>query len=82
MAIYEDVKKALQELIVPEIRTLQVEMKRLDENLRVEMKRLDEKIDSFRHEFASEIKRVDHSISSLEERLGMVLEIRERLAAL
>ena len=71
MAIYKDVKKAFQDLIVPEIRTLQVEMKRLDE-----------KIDSFRHEFASKIKRVDHSISSLEERLGMVLEIRERLAAL
>ena len=50
MGVYENVKKALQDIVAPELQALRVEIKRLDEKIdslrEVEIKRLDEKIDS------------------------------------
>ena len=52
MNVYEQVKKALEDIVAPELRSLQVEIKRLDdkidtkiESLKTEIKRMDEKID-------------------------------------
>ncbi len=33
MGVYEQVKKALQDIVAPEIRVLQVEIKRFDEKI-------------------------------------------------
>ncbi len=90
MGIYEDVKQALQDVVAPELRTLQVEIKRLDEKIdslrqveikrleetiRGEIKRLDQKTDSLKAEILTEIRRLD-------EKIDIAIQIRERLASL
>jgi len=69
--IYETVKKAIQDVVAPEIqglkgeiRTLQAEIKRLDDKVTSEVKRLDEKIESKHHEVLLEIKRLDEKMTS------------------
>ncbi|MEK6682035.1 MAG: hypothetical protein AABY79_08745 [Nitrospirota bacterium] len=62
MGVYEEVKQALQDIVAPELRALQVEIKRLDE-----------KIDSLRNEVTTEIKRLDEKIDiaiQIRERLA------------
>ena len=62
MGVYEEVKQALQDIVAPELRALQVEIKRLDE-----------KIDSKHSELSSEIKRLDEKIDiaiQIRERLA------------
>jgi len=65
MGVYENVKKALQDIVAPELQALRGEIKRLDEKIdslrEIEIKRLDEKIDSLRE---IEIKRLDEKIDS------------------
>ncbi len=86
MGVYEEVKQALQDIVAPELRALQVEIKRLDEKIDSGMQRLDEKIDSGiqrldakidskHNEIVSEIKRLD-------EKIDIAIQIRERLAFL
>jgi predicted nucleic acid-binding Zn-ribbon protein len=93
MNVYEEVKKALQDIVAPELKALQgeikalnTEIKRLDEKIDFHYKNLDEKIDqrfdSLRNELISEIKRVDCSIEGLDRELQTAINIRERLAAL
>jgi len=76
MGVYENVKKALQDIVAPELQALRVEIKRLDEKIdslrEVEIKRLDEKIDSQSRAINEkvdslrevEIKRLDEKIDS------------------
>ena len=95
MGVYENVKKALQDIVAPELQALRGEIKRLDEKIdslrEIEIKRLDEKIDSqsrgindrinsLRNEILSEIKRLDGKIDSLDSHLRIAIDIRERLA--
>ncbi|NCO67224.1 MAG: hypothetical protein COY75_08010 [Nitrospirae bacterium CG_4_10_14_0_8_um_filter_41_23] len=64
MGVYEEVKQALQDIVAPELRALQVEIKRLDE-----------KIDSKHSELSSEIKRLDEKIDiaiQIRERLAFL----------
>ncbi|MEW6418235.1 MAG: hypothetical protein AB1480_08950 [Nitrospirota bacterium] len=75
MGVYEEVKQALQDIVAPELRALQVEIKRLDEKIDSGMQRLDEKIDSLKSEVTSEIRRLD-------EKIDIAIQIRERLAFL
>lgn len=86
MAVYDQVKKAPQDFLVPELQALKAEMKRLDE-------KIDARFDALRNELLAEIKRldatitaetrrVDERIESLEREVRVALEIRERLAAL
>lgn len=75
MGVYEEVKQALQDIVAPELRALQVEIKRLDEKIDSGMQRLDEKIDSKHSELVSEIRRLD-------EKIDIAIQIRERLAFL
>lgn len=70
MSVYEEVKKALQDVVAPELKALQTEIRRLDE-----------KIDSLRVEMHSEMRRIDGRIDSLEKELRTAIEIRERLTA-
>lgn len=79
MGVYEEVKQALQDIVAPELKTLQVEIKRLDN-----------KMDSFRNEITTEIRRLDEKIDTLrnveikrlDEKIDIAIQIRERLAAL
>ena len=66
-----DVKKVIQELIVPELREIKLEIK----GVTVEIKRLDEKIDSLRNEMHSELRRLD-------EKLDIAMDFRDRFATL
>ncbi len=64
MGVYEDVKQALQDVVAPEIRSLQAEIKRLEETIRGEIKRLDQKTDSLKAEILTEIRRLDEKIDA------------------
>ncbi|MBM4350433.1 MAG: hypothetical protein FJ106_11185 [Deltaproteobacteria bacterium] len=62
MGVYEDVKQALQDVVAPEIRSLQAEIKRLDQ-----------KTDSLKSEILTEIRRLDEKIDiaiQIRERLA------------
>ena len=93
MGVYEQIKQAFQDIVAPEIKTLQLEIRRLDEKFDSNFSRLDEKIgitsqrldgkvDSLKAEILSEIRRLDSRLDSLERELKLAIEIRERLAAL
>ena len=71
MGVYEQIKQAFQDIVAPEIKTLQVEIRRLDG-----------KIDYMKAEMLSEIRRLDTRLDSLERELKLAIDIRERLAAL
>ncbi|MFQ6093611.1 MAG: hypothetical protein ACE5OR_13230 [bacterium] len=108
-------KKVLQDIVVPEIRGIQVEIRRLDDRIdsldekfdtkisaleekfdnkigsltnemRSEFRRIDEKIDAVEGKLSDKIdaldEKFDTKIDSLDQRLGVALEVRERLAAL
>ena len=51
MGVYEEVKQALQDIVAPELRSIQVEIRRLDD-----------KIDSIRNEIGTEIRRLDEKV--------------------
>ena len=74
----ETIQKILQETVAPGISDIRERLARVE----VEIKRLDDKVDSFRNETASEFRRLDNRIDSLDRRLDESTSIRERLAAL
>lgn len=89
----ESIKKLFQDIVVPELREIRIEIKRLDEKIesvRAEMhseiKRLDEKIDFLRTEmhdkFDSLRTEIDSLRTELRDKFDTVLDVRERLAAL
>jgi predicted nucleic acid-binding Zn-ribbon protein len=103
----EAIQKILQETIAPsvsrievelagvkaDIRSLQSEIRRLDDKIdnglaRLDSKidnglaRLDSKIESLRNEMINGFARHDERMDHLEDKLTTALEIRERLAAL
>lgn len=78
MAVYDQIKKAFQDIVAPEIRALQGDIKALH----VEVKRLDDKIESSRRELIAEIRRIDGRLDSLDHELKVAIEVRERIAVL
>ena len=71
-----DVKQAIQELIVPDLRDiksevkgLQIEIKRLDEKIDVQGTKLDDKISSLRNEIDAHNAKLDDKISSLRNEI-------------
>ncbi len=83
MPVYDQIKKAFQDIDAPEItasrgeiRVLHAEIKRLDE-------KIDTKFDSLRHELLSEIKRLDEKIDSKHaELLSEIRRLDARLDGL
>ncbi|HJW85314.1 MAG TPA: hypothetical protein VJ440_01610 [Candidatus Brocadiaceae bacterium] len=74
MSVYEQVKQALQDIVAPELKAIQVEIKRLDSRIDSVEKRLDSGINSVE-------KKLEYGISSLEKRIDslkaeMTSEIR------
>ncbi len=82
MSVYDQVKQALQDVVAPEIKALQMEIKRLDEKIDTRFNSLDGKVDSLRREMIAEIKRLDDKVDFLDEKIDTAIQIRERLAAL
>ena len=82
MSVYEQVKQALQDVVAPELKSIQVEIRRLDsrvDSLRAEMT---SEISSLKTVLISEIKRIDSKIDSLDDKIDTAIQIRERLASL
>lgn len=66
MSVYDQVKQALQDVVAPEIKALQIEIKRLDEKIDNRFASLDEKVNT---RFASLDEKIDTRFSALEARL-------------
>ena len=71
-----DIKQAIQELIVPDLRDiksevkgLQIEIKRLDEKIDAQGAKLDNKISSLRNEIDTHNAKLDDKISSLRNEM-------------
>ena len=82
MSVYEQVKQALQDVVAPELKSIQVEIRRLDsriDSLRAEMT---PEISSLKTVLTTEIKRLDSKIDSLDDKIDTAIQIRERLASL
>ena len=89
MGVYDQIKKALQDIIAPElqsirgdIRVLDQKIDNLDARLTVRIDALGAQLTSHRAELLAEIRRVDNRIDSVEREIRTALDVRERLAAL
>ena len=82
MNIYEQVKQALQDIVAPGLKAIEIEIKRLDDKIETRFTSSDVKVDSLRREITSEIKRLDDKIDSLDDKIDIAIQIRERLAVL
>ena len=78
MKVYEEAKKAFQDILVPELRDIQVNIRRIGEKVNFYQKSPEQKIDFLYNELISEKRRIDN----LEKELKIAIDIRERLAAL
>jgi hypothetical protein len=89
MGVYDQIKAALQDLVVPELQAIRADIRRLDQKIDDVDGRLTIKIDSLqaqtasmKNELISEIRRVDVRIDGMEREVRTAIDIRERLAAL
>jgi hypothetical protein len=89
VGVYEQIKKAFQDVIAPELHTLRGDIRLLDQKvIGLDQKiggveaHLGQKIDGLRAELTAEIRRVDARIDGVERELRTAIDIRERLAAL
>ena len=85
VGVYDQIKKALQDLIAPElhairgdIHAIRADIRMLDQNI----DGVDYKIDSLKGELLAEIRRLDARIDGVDRELRTAIDIRERLAAL
>jgi len=89
MGVYDQTKKAFQDIIAPELHALRGDIRLLDQKIDgLDQKvdavdaRLTVKIDAVRNEMVAEIRRVDTRIEGVDRELRTAIDIRERLAAL
>jgi len=89
MNVYEQVKQALQDVVAPELKSLQVEIRRLDgriDSLKTELvseiKRVDDKIVGMRNTLENRIDNLDDKIDRVDDKIDLAMQIRERLTAL
>lgn len=82
MGIYDQIKKAFQDVVAPEIRALQGEVKRLDEKIDAMHREVVVRFEALDMKITSEIRRLDARLDGLERELKIAVEVRERLAVL
>lgn len=70
MGVYEEVKQALQDIVAPELKALQVEIKRLDEKIDSLDERLNARIDSLDKSLNARMDSLDYKITSLDEKVN------------
>ncbi|OQZ00791.1 MAG: hypothetical protein B6D35_05470 [Candidatus Brocadia sp. UTAMX2] len=90
-------KQALQDIVVPELKALQVEIRRLDEKIDSLDERLNARIDSLDKSVNAHIDSLDKGLNArmdslkaeitteikrLDEKIDIAIQIRERLAAI
>jgi hypothetical protein len=78
MGVYDQIKKAFQDIIAPELHTLRGEIRLLDQKI----DGVDVKVTSMKAELLAEIRRLDVRIDGVDRELRTAIDIRERLAAL
>ncbi len=76
--IYESVKKALQDIVAPELRTIQGQIDSTRVELRTEIKRLDEKIENVNEK----VTMLRDEVRSLKEEFRLAIDMHERIATL
>ena len=88
-----DIKQAIQELIVPDLREiksdvkgLQSEIKRLDEKIDTQGAKLDNKIEAYNAKLDDKISSLRNEMLSefrrLDEKIDLTVHVRERLVSL
>jgi cell division septum initiation protein DivIVA len=89
VGVYDQIKKAFQDLIAPELHAVRGDIRLLDQKIDGLDARLTTKIDSLRTETVSlkgellaEIRRLDARIDGVDRELRTAIDIRERLATL
>jgi hypothetical protein len=85
MGAYDQIKKAFQDIVAPELHALRGDIRVLDQRIvGVDQKidGLDGKIDGVKSELLAEIRRLDARIDGVDRELRTAIDIRERLAAL
>jgi hypothetical protein len=96
MGVYDQIKKAFQDIVAPEIHALRGDIQRLDAKIDGVDGRVTAKIDgvdakvtslrsemvSMKNELLAEIRRLDARIDGVDRELRTAIDVRERLAAL
>jgi hypothetical protein len=89
VGVYDQVKKAFQDIVAPEVHAIRGDIRVLDQRfVGLDQKiggidaRLTTKIDSLRTELIAEIRRLDARVDGVDRELRTAIDIRERLAAL
>ena len=89
MGVYDQIKKAFQDVVAPELQALRGDFRVLDQKIDRVDQRLSQKIDGLRSktvsmkaELLAEIRRLDTRMDGMDRELRTAIDIRERLAAL
>jgi len=89
MGVNDQIKKAFQDIIAPELHALRGDIRLLDQKIDgLDQKvdavdaRLTVKIAAVRNEMIAEIRRVDTRTEGVDRELRTAIDVRERLAAL
>ena len=69
MSVYEEVKQALQDIVAPELKALQVEIRRLDEKIDSLDGKLSMRMDSLDKSLNARMDSLDYKIDALDEKL-------------
>ena len=80
MSVYEQVKHALQDIVAPELKAIQVEIRRLDSRIDSLKSEMTAEINSQKMVLSAEIRRLDEKVDRIDERIDTAMQIRERLA--
>ena len=87
--ILESIKQGLQDIVVPEMREIKSDIRRLDDKiesarneLKAEIHRLDDKMGSGFARLDDKIDNLGKRIDSMDRRLDEAFSVRQRLAAL
>ena len=67
-SIRDVIRKAIQELIIPDLNKIRIDVSMLNEKVNS----LDSKVESFRNEFKADIGRLDEKIGSLDEKVDLI----------
>lgn len=70
MGVYEEVKQALQDIVAPELKALQVEIRRLDEKIDSLDGKLSARMDSLDKSINARMDSLDYKIDSLDRSLN------------
>ena len=89
MGLYDQFKKAFQDIVAPEIQRLEGRIDGMDGRLTAKIDAVDSRVTSLRtetismkNELLAEIRRLDSRLDSVDRELHTAIEVRERLAAL